>query len=337
MAEQLERFVQMIAAPVVIKKKSVSSEAFTTVGSATDLSLADLTECEAMEGEHVVIDADFEHVMRDEEQQLNEDLDSLRAELKQEKDYNQRQNQAHQGRIRKLQQKLQKVKNEDDARKKALAVKVAKIRETLQWENAELRQKLESARELNKLLKQKLDAAATNLAEGKNTGTRLKSHLHTLGVALSDGAHRARRLSQEIADDSAVQRAGHIEVERANCELRTLQNKMDSLRAAASQRSQEICEISRERYEMWWALQDDTQILQALECNCLAAENELEHILWRAEHCHLEPVQKLDRFRKCFVTFVGCIFLLTNQNPLCTCRFLYYETLYYRVYRSPTK
>ena len=277
MAEQLELFVQMIAAPPV-KKNTVSSEAFTTVDCATDISLADLAEWEAMEDElskedDAVIDAKFQHynVMWDEEKQLDEELDTLRAQLKQEKAYNHRENQAHQQKVKKLQQMLQKVKKEDASRKKASELKVGKIK---QEEKDDLTQKLEQARDLNKRLKQKLDAPA--LVESKDTTKRLKAELHTLGLALSDEANKARLLGQEFEGNSAIQRVRNIEVEQANQQLETLQKKLDTLKAAAGERSQKIRDMSRQRDEMLEAKDDAKEFVRALRCKYKVAKTKYE-------------------------------------------------------------
>ena len=208
MAEQLELFVQMAAAPPP-KKNLVSSEAFTTAECETDISLAKLADWEEMESElyaedDAVIDANFQRykAMWDEEKQLDEELDTLRAQLKQDKAYNHRENQAHQQKVKKLQQTLQKVKKEDASRKKASESQVGKMKEQLQDEKEELTQKLEQARDLNKRLKQKLDAPA--LIESKETTKRLKSDLHTLNLALSDEASKAKLLVQEFEANSAT-------------------------------------------------------------------------------------------------------------------------------------
>ena len=257
MAEQLELFVQMLAAPAG-NKKSLTSEGLTKVECNTDISLVDLGEWEAIEEEH----------------QLDNELDGLRAKLKHEKAYNDRENQAHQRKATHLQQMLQKVKKEDAARRKAWDSTVRQIKQKLHEDNEELRQKLEHLQRLNMCLQEKLDAPA--LAEGKDISERLKTELRTLGLALSDEASKARLLGQELDGNSAIERVCKIEVDGAKQQLETLQKKSDSLRAAADERAQKIRDMSRQRDEMLDVLNDGKLLVRSLRCKYLVAKTHVE-------------------------------------------------------------
>ena len=280
MAEQLELFVQMAAAPPL--KKNLASEAFATGECGTDISLSKLADWEEMESElntddDAVIDENFQRykAMWDEEKQLDEELDTLRAQLKQDKAYNHRENQGHQQKVKKLQQMLQKVKKEDASRKKASESKVGKIKEQLQEEKVELTQKLEQARDLNKRLKQKLEAPA--LVESKDTTKRLKSELHLLTMAFADEQGKAKLLClQEFEGNSAVQRVRQIEVDQVTQSLENLQKRLDTLKATASKRAQKIRDLSRKRDEMLELKDDAKEFVRALRCKHKVAKTKFE-------------------------------------------------------------
>ena len=280
MAEQLELFVQMAASPP-LKKNLVPSEAFTTAECATDVSLEKLADWEEMESElntddDAVIDESFHRykAMWDEEKQIDEELDTLRAQLKQDKAYNHRENQAHQQKVKKLQQMLQKVKKEDASRKKASESKVGKIKEQLQEEKEDLTLKLEQARDLNKRLKQKLEAPA--LVDSKETTKRLKSELHTLNLAFSDETSKAKLLGQEFEANSAIQRVRQIEVDQVTDQLESLQKRLDSLKASASKRAQKIRDLCRQRDEMLEKKDDAKEFVRALRCKHKVAKTKFE-------------------------------------------------------------
>ena len=279
MAEQLELFVRMIAAPLA-KKKSVSSEAITTAASATDISFADLAEWEAMEieleKEHdSVIDSDVQpNRMCDEGKQLDEELDSLRGQLKGEKAYDHRENLAHQQRVKRLQQMLQKVKREDASRRKAWEAKVDQIEKQLQKEKEDLRRKLQQARCLNERLQEMLDAPA-NL-ESKDTGKSLKAELCTLRLALSEEGSKARLLGQELEEQFANQRSCNIEAKKTENALDILNKQLVCSKTAARLRARKVHGMNRRHDETRKALHDAKEVVRALRCKEIVAKAKLQ-------------------------------------------------------------
>ena len=103
----------------------------------TEILLLKLSELEAMEselikGKNAMPDVIFQHdnaAMLDEENKPDEELDSLRGQLKQEKAYNHWENQAHQQKVRKLQQMLQKVRKTDASLRTAWRRKLARSKQ----------------------------------------------------------------------------------------------------------------------------------------------------------------------------------------------------------------
>ena len=125
----------------------------------------------------------------DEESQLDEELDTLRAQLKHEKAWGQMQNQANRHKLQKLQQKLQAMRKEGASREKVWQSHVDKIKAALQAEKDDLAQKLQQARYLNERLKQKLHAPA--LVENKATNETLKFQVQALRSAMADEESQA--------------------------------------------------------------------------------------------------------------------------------------------------
>eukprot|EP00913_Durusdinium_trenchii_P023097 g21683.t1 len=83
-----------------------------------------------------------------EEQQLNEELANLKAQLKQEKAFNHQQNQAHQQQVRKLKQALNKQKKEAEAKEQQRRKEEAKVKQAKEEsarEEAKLKQQLQQA------------------------------------------------------------------------------------------------------------------------------------------------------------------------------------------------
>ena len=119
-----------------------------------------------------------------------------------------------------------------------------------------------------------LDAPA--LAESKDISERLKTELRTLGLAWSDKASKARLLGQELDGSSAIERVRNIEVDAANQQLETLQNKLDALRAAAVKHAQELLDMCRQRDDILEDLQNPKFFLSSLRCRYLATKTHVE-------------------------------------------------------------
>ena len=240
MAEQLELFVQRIAAPRRSKNTVMS-------GCATEISLANLAESETMESKlndmnDAMIDVNFPDRIIDEERKLDQELDALRGQVRQEKAYNHRENQAHQHEVRKLQQRLHTIRQADTSRKRAWESEVPMIEVKLRLEKDDLMRQLEQMRKLNELLKQKLDPH--EIIESKESTKRLKAELCKLGLAMRKEEKKGRLLA----------------------EVESLRKQVAAFRASATERAQIMNLMTCQREALLHAQEDAKEFVRALRC-----------------------------------------------------------------------
>ena len=250
MAEQLELFAQRIAAPRRSKNTVMS-------GCATEISLANLAELENMETKlndtsDAMIDFNFPDRMIDEERKLDEELDALRGQVRQEQAYNHRENQAHQHKVRKLQQRLHTIRQADTSRKRAWESEVAMIEVKLRLEKDDLTRQLEQMRKLNELLKQKLDPH--EIIESKESTRMLKADVCKLGLAMRKEETKGRLLA----------------------EVESLRKLVAAFRASASERAEMMNLMKRQRQALLHAQEDAKEFVRALRCKYMVAKTKLQ-------------------------------------------------------------
>ncbi|CAK9069838.1 unnamed protein product [Durusdinium trenchii] len=151
-----------------------------------------------------------------EEQQLNEELANLKAQLKQEKAFNHQQNQAHQQQVRKLKQALNKQKKEAEAKEQQRRKEEAKVKQAKEEsarEEAKLKQQLQQARELNQKLKDKLQES--NGEDHRGLLKDLRMAIHTLKCSLVEEHEKEKSLHEQL--EKNAEEDAEIEADTKHC------------------------------------------------------------------------------------------------------------------------
>mmetsp|Transcript_6312 Transcript_6312/g.14543 ORF Transcript_6312/g.14543 Transcript_6312/m.14543 type:complete len:314 (+) Transcript_6312:60-1001(+) len=268
MAQQLEMFV-LAAGNLKSTAPSSCEVASTQVG--TDLDMQTMTEweqaAEAELGSESNIEATCEKFaeLAKEEESLDEELDALRGQLKQEKGFNHQENQGHQQKLKKLQQMLQKYKKEDASRKKAAEVKADKAKEKFRGEKEELVQKLAQAKELNHRLKLKLNEPQTFEKDGTAT-KKLKAELYMLNVSCTDESEKARLLRKEVGSLQMLEKTQSYQIESETAKLEAIHENMERLRLKSEKNLEKIRALSKKRDELLAEKDHSKEYINALRC-----------------------------------------------------------------------
>mmetsp|Transcript_55343 Transcript_55343/g.129102 ORF Transcript_55343/g.129102 Transcript_55343/m.129102 type:complete len:313 (+) Transcript_55343:60-998(+) len=267
MAQQLEMFV-LAAGNLKSTAPSSCEVASTQVG--TDLDMQTMTEweqaAEAELGSESNIEATREKFaeLAKQEESLDEELDALQGQLKQEKGFNHQENQGHQQKLKKLQQMLQKYKKEDASRKKAAEVKADKAKEKFRAEKEELVLKLAQAKELNHRLKLKLNEPQ---AEKDGAATKkLKAELYMLNISCTDESDKARLLTKEVGSLRMLEEKQSYQIESETAKLEAIHENMERLRLKSEKNLEKIRALAKKRDELLAEKEHSKEYINALRC-----------------------------------------------------------------------